>query len=99
MAPIPGRKWPMIWIGCALYLIVCAIDELEYMPFAFVLLALACWHYARRIKARQQWREQREFEWLMNMPELPPATDWVAFERNALRRRVVIEPQTGERRV
>ena len=95
MAPIPRLKWPRIWIGCSLYLIICALDELEFMLFALILFAVACGFYGERIKQRQQWRQDKLLWWVLNA-ELPrvPYTDWDEFERRAdpRIRRVVVDP-------
>ena len=89
MAPMPGRKGQLIFIGFSLYLVVMAIDELEFMPLALAVLAIACWLYVARIKERQQWRDNKLVWWCVNRElETPVYPDWDAFERAITIRKV-----------
>jgi hypothetical protein len=88
LRPIPSLKWPVIWLGFSVYLVGWAfidafIDReedsaaaLAALPVMLVLFALACWHYHRRLKQRQQWRNDKLIWWIVNRElEVPTPID------------------------
>jgi len=89
MPSIPSLKWPAIWLACTVYLVGWSVIDafidreadaaaaLGALPLMVALLALAYWHYGRRLKQRQQWRADRLIWWICEreldpLPRCPP---------------------------
>ena len=113
--PIPSIKWPLIWIFTAGYIVVAsfidftvgidskddAINAMYCFPLACIGLVFAIRFLLKRLKQRQQWRNEKFIMWLKKPLPAPRVTDWVAFERRTEREVAIDElapARTGDQR-